>query len=755
MATVEDLRAALERKRQQPQPAPQSVGGAIMSAAEGVGDAIGGAADATWDFLTGQSEKEFQDVPDVTDTLWKMRLRQMNENARNYLAEPARPEEKGVANALLGTTFSLEQPEREQVIRQNMPGAVFGTDRPYGNPMVAFPDQPGEPIAYLNQPGLSNADAANLGAGALLGNPIAKGLAPAVKMLGGGWVPRILGGGVLGGGTEAGMTAAANQQGAETGFDPARTGTAAAFGAVGEPAMSALTAMGRKLYRMIRGNPQIVQNGQLTPEGVRAAIAAGVPEGQVDAEFAKAYARLRGKLETPEQRGVYAEAQSLPEPVDLTRGQVTQRAADQRYESSLRKGDFGPEAADEAVQFAGRQSGQLQRNVDLIRNRLYGADAPVDGNDLSTVGGRVQSRLDEINATLKERENELFDVARAAKAFVPQEDTARLFMGARDDLVQDFNLRNVPQVGNHLRDLGEIVTKAGRVTGEEPAVFFRDLEAWRRQVTTTARTSSDPSIRAAASRLRESYDKWADQMVDEAKLIGDQDAVMAWKAARNATRERKELFEAKDLVQQLSDGTLDPAAVTRKLFAASATSLGGRRPRIASEMRKVRRLLGRDSEEWRAVKDEAFLRFVRAGTNTSDNRTYEFSGVKFGKAWNQALQDNPEMMGVLFTPDEKMLIAKFGRVMDRVTRTVEGGANYSNTGHTNLDTLTRALAALGIGENMVGRILGAFRPTAQLLARPGARGRLQAIPATPTPFGPGGIYGGVGGPPLLDSVISD
>ena len=157
---------------------------------------------------------------------------------------------------------------------------------------------------------------------------------------------------------------------------------------------------------------------------------------------------------------------------------------------------------------------------------------------------------------------------------------------------------------------------------------------------------------------------------------------------------------------------MDIDAAAFDTWELDSTSLG-------LEIRKIKELVGPDSPEWKALKEEAFLRLVKP-TTTGNVRDAAgdivFSGDKFSTSLRKALRDSPDLWGELFSRREIDLLRQFENVALRATGRREGAVNHSGTSYPLGQWLTSFMGQTPAGRAMLGvasKILGGINESGQ------------------------------------------
>lgn len=613
-----------------------------------VGDAIQGAGESIADVYSGDARREFD-------------LRELPQNIIRNSGETIAP----------GADIALARgnPAGEAAIFQSrFPDAQVDFDA-HGNPIGIFPD--GRKF-YLNRPGASLQDATQLiveGTSALAGARLGGGAGSIAGKAG------QIGGAAVGtAGQSVGLDVAARSQGSEQNIDLERAAVEALFGAGGEIAGSAVGAIFRRFF----ASPAYFNKatGEVTERGRKALEEIGVDPDAASRQFLERFEDTARRATTPQQSLALAEAESLPSPVRLSQGDVTRDVTQQATEDALLKGVHGEGAKDVMQGFRANQQEALRQNIPGVQSRLSGGQplvtAPGEGAGMATTRLKAQAKAERAGVTAA------YDKARASNAAVNVGDVGNLAKEMRQSM-QDFDIGALPNATRALRTFESFQELAG---GKITAVKVGAMEQWRKRLVNAIQGAerTNPTEAAALKRLRAQYDQFSDTALERGLITGDDAALDAWKNARDARRKVAQRFENDKIVRQLVDGDLSPEHALNTIFGAG--KLGSK---AASEkaLQKMKSVLGPNSQEWKAMREEAFLKLVQnqdIGARGQDLAVL-FSGDKYATALDTAMRNSPTLMKTLFTPSEIGLLQQLKRTALQATNRVPGAVNTSNSAY--------------------------------------------------------------------------
>lgn len=581
----------------------------------------------------------------------------------------------------------------------------------FGNPIITFKGKD----YYVNRPGASGADAATTMGQIAMYTPATRVGMAAGPLLG----TALAAGGAAG--TSVASDAAAQAMGSEQPVDLQRAAVAAAGGAA-ERLAGPLFDRVATFLRARFGADEIIDRatGQLTPRARAALQEAGIDPASIGDDFADQFARrAREMADDPVMAARVAEAESLPVPVRMTQGQASGLPDEQMFENLAEKGSYGPQARDVLRGARAETREGLAGNVAAIQQRLGGGQAAVAQPGQGAQ--RAQTALSGMRGAEKQAVDEAYDAARASSAAIPPQPVGETAAAARARVTGDHDLLGLPRTTRLLDQLDELTALPEGAT-EAPDVAVRRLFDWRKRATSAKATGGEEAV-ALGKAIRE-VDAFLARAADEALVSGDEASIGLFRDAIRRYRDFASRFKGGDLIEKLT--SLDQRSGARQLVVppdqaanvvfGSSRLFGG--ANTARDLARLRDVLGADSPQWLQIREEAWMRLVRAGEGAINPTTSlpEFSGVKFARAVDNALTDDQAVMRALFSDEELGLIQQFKRVAARATGTVKGGDNFSNT--------TPALA--NIVQNLMGRLFTSESNAQRMLAVPLVRSLYQS-----------------------------
>lgn len=563
--------------------------------------------------------------------------------------------------ALLATTASDDR--LQSGIKEILPNATFDKDE-YGNLVVISPvfrdGKETQQFArfYPNPKGLNAVDLMQ-GAGAIA-------LGQAIAMTGG-----LLGvptAGIFGGGL-IGMTEAAIVEAASSNLsnDPFQVFDIP-IGFMGGAGGAKISQILGDIIAKVKSKPSAVldSDGNLKPAVRTQLTELGLDPDNITAELAAKIRQQVASVGQPQAAASLAEAESLPTPIPLTRGEASGSKAQQLFEDQVESGMFGDPAMLTMKARRAQQQAAIEENLGQIKSGMGGEEVTQSG-----AGGiAAQKALAAQRAAEKRVASQMFtDADQAGYAFV----SPNLAGAVADDLrgvLRTFNPSEVSVTASVVDEMEDILARGGDV---------KQLFQLRQRLVNTG--AGGTPEQTAASRVRRQLDNSLEALIDQQLLTGDPEAVTKQLAAIKNYSDFASKWKSDGVLSKLTDVVgrdgqrvfkQAPEGVANFLFGANGSKLVGA-PQMARDLITLKRTL--PSEQWNQLRQEAFLLMANRAQKSGDDGI-EISGTKFQTFWNTMKNQNPALVKGLFTPDEIRTISQFASVSARVT----GGAkNYSNS----------------------------------------------------------------------------
>lgn len=427
-----------------------------------------------------------------------------------------------------------------------------------GGEMVDSPDGPllrlkdGQTYR-LNDPGLDNADVANVAGNVAAMTPAAK-----LTALGGNLLSRIFLGATTAAATDAGLQAGFKEEG--DAYDPTRTMIAGAGGAAGE----VLAPIIGKVAQAVSRSP--AKGDARAAEILRRDLGIEKPTtGQVQA-FSRALDEIDAGADPATVLGsdefgfIYTRGQRLPE------GPEKFRALSQ--EERIRQ-DQGM-AGDRLRAVEQRNRAALENAVGSRVEAFSGQTKPQTPVEaFEGVTERVRSLADRLQGKV----GEAYDVAGSQKAAVSA-DAVRQVPDRLRQALRDFPVGELTP--GTRATLENIQGKIGALGPDTKGVTLRAIEEQRRILNNSLGAAANPTDRAALRTLKAEYDRWLDDAFESALVSGDEQALASMKEARGLRAEFGRRFEGDadvdKFIQQMIAGDKTPDELLNVALGASQVS---------------------------------------------------------------------------------------------------------------------------------------------------------------------------------------
>lgn len=572
------------------------------------------------------------------------------------------PTASGTAKTALGLLTSNDPAAHVDILRKNYPGIQFRQARSEENGedyLIAFwTDENGqEHKGYVNAPGFSGRDASALTAQALAYLPAAR-FGQGMSMLTGtakravpGLASRFGRTAAASAATRAGLDAAAGPLGSDQGINWPEVAVTGAAGGAAEVAAPIVSGT----YRALRGNP-LRRGPGLSRQGERQAAGVGLDTSEMPPEALQEFARIaEGGNVGPAGKAAELTEFNIP----ASRGQLTQSYAQRNLEDRARRGLLGTEAESIMKGLDQRQAKAVDAGADLVQSRLQ----PRKSVDMPEVRERFLSGVTSAERAADKKVDDAYTAMRGFDhAGVPTPDRNTLmgrFNAALDaeDRFADPTL--TPATVRALRELEERLGGTGGVT-------LADFEKARRVVMSAERAATIPEDGSNVRILKRALDQWLDETVDAGLMSGDPAVVKALKDARHARAEYGRLFGAKDkndaagkIVERIIDKAETPEMAMNYVFGQG--SLAGR-AEATGAVKRLKSILGADSDAWNALREAAWNRLVR------DHAGRVRSPQKLKDEWDKFNLSNRSLRDALFSKEEIAMMNRYRRAVSLTDR---------------------------------------------------------------------------------------
>lgn len=543
--------------------------------------------------------------------------------------------------------------------------------------------QPGK--YYINRPGVSGQDVQDAATSA------AVEAAPAMLGAAGKGLVGVLGAAAGAGAGSAAQDVLAKGMGARQdestfGVDPMAMLMNAGIGGGSEAVARLVAPYLTKLFRSKAYDPA----KGFTPEAKKALGNLGINPDDLSPEWTQQFSKLARDNVDLEGAARYADAETLPVPVPLSKGDISRAVPDQSFESSAGKGSLGREAYDVMENFRNQQQQALKDNAEAIASRVGTGDAipPLSGFQ------GAQARLADEATGIRQQAQKLYSQATDMGARVDADAVRNFADQARRSFAGRFGRSDQAKALGLLDELSASVTGAPGTKVTKTTI--QRLEDFRGELAAQLRAAKGDAWGRPIKELKDQFDGFLNDVVEKGLMTGDQEALDTLKTARGLWRDLRTKYDNDGIVGMLIEfdpatktyvPSLNPEGASRTLF--NATDIGYKKgaDRAAKALKET---LGADSPEWLQLKQEAVMRLLRSqetGNVRDAAGNLTFSGDKFSTAFRKAMRESESLMKTLFTPEEISQLRQFERVALQATNRRTGAVNYSNSGEKMLQAL--------------------------------------------------------------------
>ena len=240
----------------------------------------------------------------------------------------------------------------------------------------------------------------------------------------------------------------------------------------------------------------------------------------------------------------------------------------------------------------------------------------------------VQERVIQARKDTKKEVSSMYKEAKKTKAAVPTEAVSLFARRTRAKLEEDFDLEDMPRLAKRVEELAAIERLP-----RNSKIMLSALSAFRARLNRNPAPKSDDAQATGIGILRAELDSFIDGMFNADMISGNPVAVQRWKDARSAYAEYARTFKDNRVVNQLA------TQVANWIFGASAV---GAKKQSAAVVAKLKQILGKDSPEFSAIRQEAVFDVVEPLLRD----TPDFKA--FGKNYERMARSNPTLLKELF-----------------------------------------------------------------------------------------------------------
>lgn len=417
---------------------------------------------------------------------------------------------------------------------------------------------------------------------------------------------------------------------------------------------------------------------------------------------------------SPEQRLALQAEQEFQIP--LTVGQrmgPVEGAAQLSLEERLKTGAMGEKAQQTMLEFAG-PTGEQMKSIEAARealvNRLtFGREVPAGRQAVGEVVSEAVRQQEQAAKTI---------VDEAYKNVGPAQLSGEGFINllkSTKNAVKGIEFPKgktiVPAANELTKEIdGALKFFGGKQIKEVKPADLRRLDDVRKSINAYYKSAQNPTDRRSLQAMSQAFDDYLDSAVAKSLFTGDPASLDALKAARGTFADYASKFREKPI--KTPSGTIqDPVGkfveriiaedpngtqVVNAVFGADGFSA-----RAGQKMAKrMKTILGTDSDAWIALKREAFERLMK--TEKFQGKDY-ISGSKTLSAISKAQEQNSELLKEIFTPDELQTIKRFALQIKRTQPDfIKSRENPSGTAQVASKLLIDAFNKIRNGLNLTG-----------------------------------------------------
>lgn len=518
----------------------------------------------------------------------------------------------------------------------------------------------------------------------------------------------------------------------------AATGAISGLGAAGAGEISnqsPLWRLGGGLAGAMLGGPLAARAfaPKLSPEEAMAHVKANYADMSEGAQQTMAKLLTRNKSAT--SSAAVAEAESLPVPVTLTRGQANRFDPDLRFEQGARQGRFGDYAARQMDPAAQLES--LSQNIPAIQKNIAATQPVINPGQGAQA---VQDALVQMEKKARGVYQTQYKAAQDLKADLPVDVAQRIHDQALA-AIADYHPTSSSQARAILGDLQAEISNS-----PNGLVSLNSLSTRLSQLGKTAGGGAQLNPEQAAAAAARNAGKDALHSTPGSEIPASaQGFVEAWDGANNAYRDWAKLYKRNqgdipNLAQRLTERGRMAGEFDQRVENPLSAILGGGQGLNASprQLEHLKGMLGEGSQEWNALRQDAWLKLM-APVQNQTGAAREFSGVNVNRMLDNAFRTNGKALNVLFSPEEQAMMRAYART-----------AYAATAGPSKYNTASDAGNAVGLALRGAIKGVPVLEPTAGTMEYLLRGGAMHNNPLTRNPSVIQGQRAPLAAPSILD-----
>lgn len=409
--------------------------------------------------------------------------------------------------------------------------------------------------------------------------------------------------------------------------------------------------------------------------------------------------------------------------IPLTKGQKTGDLPQLTKEESLRQMNVGSDPSTIMRNFDAKQRTAINEAADRVGMSLGGPSPNMAEQVMNGVRAKAFMHEDAANS--------LYSIARDAGASVKTEaldalpasvrqslETANIIIDPELTPAATVALREIEKAAQRGGALNPAQPKTGPLPKETVAVSIDGLEQVRKRIVSLQANKMNDNDARALRAVKDAFDQWYDDSIDNMLFSGDPAALDALKGARKEWALYKAISKgepgdtASMNVEKMLREDTTAEEVANWLYGASVAHPSLQSAKTAA---LVKETLGEGSPEWAAVRGAAWERLIR-NHRSEDGSVH--SATKLSNAIMDFLNNGKTLSGILFTQEERNEMFRLAAVL-RKTVTPKDATNPSRSAWTIMSAIGDKLAMgaagaagasaelMGIGLGVPGAMTGA------------------------------------------------
>jgi len=569
-----------------------------------------------------------------------------------------------------GKVTAIEDEPYGDIVQRQLGDRLQETKRDEnGNRIVTYQGDDGETYErYINTPGLDAGDVER-GVASSLPYMAAGGAAgTGARALGLGVPGRMMAQGLSQAATSLATDKGATELGSKQGYDAARAGIAGGSGAVFEGLSGPIQRAWQAVFRKYG----LAANGTLSAEAADQARRIGLDPDDMTERMKKQMMSSRQNAASEDELGVKMRTGEFD--IRTTLGGRTKDPNQIGHEQDMRDSLLGDPARDIMEKFDKNQSEDIGRVVketipDRVAPGRSGVEPATVGNNIA-VGARKGLSAD------RQKEKDLWT---AVEPVFPKEEALKMIPEVlqnkfvKSSRRPDMSSDSLTPVSKKMVDLLDKYWKGEKM--EEPAEVLgqiavqSDIDSMRRRLL-AIRKDAGPGTNDAkiAKDLYDGFNDWIGVMAEKLAEEGMVENAVRLRAARGFTKDLHDLYyptargkktPGARILEKVMDNWDTPERVIQDLFGAAGAQTKPPQGTVQA-LKHLKRITKDDPDVWNDVRLAYWVKIAQ------DNKAGALSPQKLKNNIEQAVANQPSVLGVLYTPNEVKLLKRLGTALEDV-----------------------------------------------------------------------------------------